>query len=185
MSSYKDYIPLFEGPVLLPLLIADLLNPSSLFGFTLILSYLSEHNTLRKSYSKITMNYYTATLHHRQNRRRERPGSRTRRTITRKASIQYDLHEGVADAHDIEVHLPSDKARPSPLFRQNFDQNWQRWKARQAEEKALAEMDRMQSEQEQFLLFGGELGDDVSLIPDDAMLGVVLGLFGDIDYIDP
>lgn len=43
----------------------------------------------------------------------------------------------------------------------------------------------MQSEQEQLILFGGELGDDVSLIPDDAMLGVVLGLFGDIDYIDP
>lgn len=131
------------------------------------------------------MNGYTVTPNHRQNRRRERPGSRTRRTVTRKANVQYDLHEGILDAHDAVVHLPSDKARPSPLLRQNFDQNWQLWKARQAEEKALAEMDRMQSEQEQLLLFGGELGDDVSLIPDDAMLSVVLGLFGDIDYIDP
>jgi hypothetical protein len=30
---------------------------------------------------------YTVTPHHRQNRRRERPGSRSRRTITRKASV--------------------------------------------------------------------------------------------------
>tara|TARA_R110002060_G_scaffold3689_3_gene5696 strand:- start:458 stop:721 length:264 start_codon:yes stop_codon:yes gene_type:complete len=86
------------------------------------------------------------------------------------------------DARDTEVHLPSDIARPSPLLRQNFDQNWQRWKARQAEEKALAEMDRLQSEQEQLQF---EIGDDVSLIPDDAMRGVVFSLFGDIDYIDP
>jgi len=95
------------------------------------------------------------------------------------------VHEGLVDARDTEVCLPSDKSRPSPLLRQNFDQNWQRWKARQAEEKALAEMDKMQLEQQQFMLFGGELGDDVSLIPDTAMLDVVVGLFGDIDYIDP
>jgi len=103
------------------------------------------------------MNGYTVTPHHRQNRRRERPGSRTRRTITRKANVQYDVYEGVLDARDTEVHLPSDIARPSPLLRQNFDQNWQRWKARQAEEKALAEMDRLQSEQEQLQF---EIGDD-------------------------
>lgn len=108
----------------------------------------------------VTMNGYTITPHHRQNRRRERPGSRTRRTITRKANIQYDFNEGLLDARDATVSLPSDKTRPSPLFRQNFDQSWQRWKARQAEENALAEMDMMQLEQEQQLLFGGELGDD-------------------------
>jgi len=43
-------------------------------------------------------------------------------------------------------------------------------------------MDRLQSEQEQLQF---EIGDDVSLIPDDAMRGVVFSLFGDIDYIDP
>lgn len=79
--------------------------------------------------------------------------------------------------------LPSDRTRPSPLFRQNFDQSWQRWKEREAEEKALAEMDKMQLEQEQLLLFGGDIDDDVSLCP--AMLSVVMGLFGDIDYVDP
>ncbi|CZT49785.1 uncharacterized protein RSE6_10675 [Rhynchosporium secalis] len=107
-----------------------------------------------------TMNGYTVTPNHRQNRRRERPGSRTRRTITRKASVHFDLHEGIIDAHDAEIYLPSYRAKPSPLLRQNFDQNWQRWKARQAEEKAVAEMDRFQAEKEQLLLFGGELGDD-------------------------
>jgi hypothetical protein len=134
------------------------------------------------------MNGYTATPHHRQNRRRERPGSRTRRTLNRKANIQSDCYEGLLDAHDIEVPLPSDKTRPSPLLRQNFDQSWQRWKAREAGARALAEMDKMQLEQEQRRLFGGDIGDDVStltLIPDHAMLGVVLDLFGDIDYIDP
>lgn len=131
-------------------------------------------------------NGYTSTPHHRQNRRRERPGSRTRRTITRKANLQYDCTEGLLDAHDLSVPLPSDKTRPSPLLRQNFDQSWQRWKAREAEAKALTEMDKMQVEQEQRRLFGSDVGDDdVSLIPDMAMLGVVLRLFGDVDYIDP
>jgi hypothetical protein len=43
-------------------------------------------------------------------------------------------------------------------------------------------------EEEQRRLFGSDVADDiddVSLIPDHAMLGVVLNLFGDIDYIDP
>jgi hypothetical protein len=132
---------------------------------------------------------FTAAPHHRQNRRRERPGSRARRTIARKVNIQYDCCEGLLDAHDPDVSLPSDKPHPSPLLRQNFDRSWQRWKARQAEEMALAEMDTMQLlEEEQRRLFGSDVADDiddVSLIPDHAMLGVVLNLFGDIDYIDP
>lgn len=134
----------------------------------------------------VTTNGYTVTPNHRQNRRRERPGSRTRRTVTRNASIHDEVHGGLVDAHDAAVHLPSDKSRPSPMLRQNFDRSWQRWQAKKEEEKALAEMDRLQSEQEQLtLLCGGELGDDVGLIPDAAMLDVVLVLFGDIDYIDP
>ena len=133
----------------------------------------------------VIMNGYTVTPHHRQNRRRERPGSRTRRTITRKANIQYDTREGIMDAFDTSVPLPSDKTRPSPLLRQNFDQSWQRWKARQAEERELAEMDKLQLEQEQQRLFGGDVDDDVSLDLKPAMLSVVMRLFGDIDYIDP
>lgn len=119
----------------------------------------------------------------RQNRRRERPGSRTRRPITRKSNVQLDYVEGLLDARDTSVTLPSDRTRPSPLLRQNFDQSWQRWKAREAEERALAQMDKMQLEQEQQRLFGGEVDDDVSLCP--SMLNVVYHLFGDIDYIDP
>ncbi|KAH8658815.1 hypothetical protein BGZ60DRAFT_354649, partial [Tricladium varicosporioides] len=121
--------------------------------------------------------------HHRQNRRRERPGSRTRRTITRKANLQHELNEGFTDAYDSSVSLPTDRAKPSPLLRENFHQNWQRWKEREAEEQALAEMDRIQLEMEQQRLYGGEISDDVSLCAE--MLGVVYSLFGDIDYIDP
>lgn len=133
----------------------------------------------------VIVNGYNVTSHHRQNRRRERPGSRTRRTITRKANIQYDTREGIMDALDTSVPLPSDKTKPSPLLRQNFDQSWQRWKARQAEERELAEMDKLQLEQEQQRLFGGDVDDDVSLDLKPAMLSVVMCLFGDIDYIDP
>jgi hypothetical protein len=89
------------------------------------------------------------------------------------------------DALDTSVPLPSDKTKPSPLLRQNFDQSWQRWKARQAEERELAEMDKLQLEQEQQRLFGGDVDDDVSLDLKPAMLSVVMCLFGDIDYIDP
>jgi len=129
------------------------------------------------------MNGFTVTPNHRQNRRRERPGSRSRRTITRKSSIQNEYTEGLLDAYDSSVYLPSDKARPSPLLRENFHQTWQRWKAREAEEMAL-QLEKVQLEQaEQQRLYGGEVSDDVSLCP--AMLSVVMSLFGDIDYIDP
>ena len=128
-----------------------------------------------------------ATPHHRQNRRRERPGSRTRRTISRKSIVQSnirdDCEQGILDARDSTVPLPSDKAKPSPLLRQNFDQSWKRWKVRQAEEAAQAELSKLQLEQERVLLFGGEVDDDVSLC--EPMLRVVMSLFGDIDYTDP
>jgi hypothetical protein len=127
--------------------------------------------------------YTNAVPHHRQNRRRERPGSRTRRTISRRSVIQCTVEEGIFDARDSSIPLPSDKSNPSPLLRQNFDQSWQRWKARQAEEAAQAEKDKLKLEQERVLLFGGEVDDDVSLCA--PMLRVVMSLFGDIDYTDP
>ena len=123
------------------------------------------------------MNDYTFNRHPRKNRRRERPGSRTRRALTRRANIQYDFYEGVLDAQDAEVPLPSDNVRPYLLLYRNFDRSWQHWKARQAEEKAL-----IQSEHERLQF---EVGDVATLIPDDAIRAVVLSLFGDIDYIDP
>jgi hypothetical protein len=140
--------------------------------------------TIQESAIMTILNGYTnAVPHHRQNRRRERPGSRTRRTISRKFNIRDECEQGILDARDSSVPLPSDQAKPSPLLRQNFDQSWQRWKARQAEEAAQAEMDKLQLDQERVLLFGGEVDDDVSLCA--PMLQVVMSLFGDIDYTDP
>jgi hypothetical protein len=98
--------------------------------------------------------------------------------------MQTEFTEGLMDAYDSSVYLPSDKARPSPLLRENFHQTWQRWKAREAEEKALEAEKFKLEQQEQQRLYGGDgISDDVSLCP--AMLGVVMSLFGDIDYIDP
>jgi len=107
----------------------------------------------------ITNGYNNAVPHHRQNRRRERPGSRTRRTIS---NIRDECEQGILDARDPSVPLPSDKAKPSPLMRQNFDQSWQRWKARQAEAavRTRTEQDTQLLEQERLLLFGGEIDDD-------------------------
>lgn len=131
----------------------------------------------------VVLNGFTPTPHQRQNRRRERPGSRTRRSLTRKSNIHEACEQGIYDARDASVFLPSDKPTPSPLLRQSFDQSWERWKAREAEQKALAEMDQTQLEREQQWLFGGEVDDDVSLCA--SMLQVVMGLFGDLDYADP
>lgn len=79
--------------------------------------------------------------------------------------------------------MPSVKASPSLLLRQSFDQSWERWKAREAEEKSLAELDKTQLELEQRRLFGGDVDDDVSLC--ESMLQVVFHLFGGLDYADP
>ncbi|TAQ83357.1 hypothetical protein B7494_g8316 [Chlorociboria aeruginascens] len=99
-------------------------------------------------------------LHHRQNRRRERPGSRARRSISRRANLQSEYAEGVLDARDSTVSLPSDKSKPSPLLRLNFTASWQRWKAREAEERAMMEMKQLQLENEQRRFFGGDVDDD-------------------------
>lgn len=133
--------------------------------------------------SALVLNGYNPTPHHRQNRRRERPGSRSRRTITRKSQIQETCLEGIADARDASLYLPCVRATPSPLLRQSFDQSWEKWKAREAEQKALAELEQTQLELEQRRLFGGDVGDDVSLC--ESMLQVVLHLFGGLDYTDP
>ncbi len=130
----------------------------------------------------VIANGHVNPQHHRQNRRREGPGSRARRTLTRKANLRFDCSEEIHDALDVSLVLPSDKARPSPLLRQNFDQSWQRWKTRQVEE---GEREKALMIQEQLRLFGGDLDEDVSAIPDETMLDVVYRLFGDIDYIDP
>ena len=130
---------------------------------------------------------YTTTPSHRQNRRRERPGSRTRRGITRKSAMQAEFAEGLIDAFDVDLRLPSDQSNPSPLLRHNFDNAWQKWKAREDEQKLKREVKARDSmvelEREQLRFFGGEVDDDVSLFA--PMLNVVWRLWGDIDYIDP
>lgn len=122
--------------------------------------------------------------HPKRNRRRERPGSRTRRTHYRKEGLHVDFAEDVDLALSSSKLPPFDYTKPSPLRRQTFDQSWQRWKAREAEEKAaVVQKENHELLAEQHRLFGGEVNDDVSLCK--SMLSVVLFLFGDIDYIDP
>jgi hypothetical protein len=80
-------------------------------------------------------------------------------------SLEHDFEEGISVARDCSLWLPSETyPRCSCYF-------WQ------------AENDRELLEDEQFRLFGGDVGDDVSLLP--AMLEVVRFLWGDIDYVDP
>jgi hypothetical protein len=119
-----------------------------------------------------------AVMHQRKNRRRERPGSRNRWSTTRKSHMQQYWLEDIDEAHDPSP-LPFEKSRSSPILRQNFDQSWERWKARDGP-KALS---KMQLEQEQLRLCGGDVDDDVCLC--EPMLQVVIHLFGALDYSDP
>ncbi|ESZ98021.1 hypothetical protein SBOR_1552 [Sclerotinia borealis F-4128] len=151
-------------------------------------------------------------IHHRPNRRRERPGSRARRTMPRKSALATDLNEGILEARDSSFYIPNHRPGngPSPLLRQNFDQSWLRWKARQAAEFEMLvvreNMRQLEMEREMMMgeakgreeeelgkiqrrLFGGEeddedVGCDIDLCP--AMLDVVMRLFdGEVDYLDP
>jgi hypothetical protein len=125
--------------------------------------------------------------YHRQNRRRERPGARTRHALSRKEGLSHLVQEGVSVARDKSIILPFEQARPSPLLRQSFDQSWQRWKVRGAVEKERErQRDEIESmKREQRRLFGspGDGQDDVSSIL--GMLRVVRFLWGDVDYVDP
>ncbi|KAG4030456.1 hypothetical protein MFRU_012g01900 [Monilinia fructicola] len=151
-------------------------------------------------------------IHHRQNRRRERPGSRARRTISRKAVLATDVSEGILEARDSSFYIPNHRPGngSSPILRQTFDQSWIRWKARQAAELEMLAMKenmrQLEMEREMMVgeakvreekeleriqrrLFGGEEDDeavscDIDLCP--AMLDVVMRLFdGEVDYLDP
>jgi hypothetical protein len=127
----------------------------------------------------VIINRHTTTQR-RSNKRRERPGSRTRDTIPSKAATATKTAPTVVtSAHAM---IPSSQINPPAQLRQDFHECWQRWKSRDAEKKALVEPDKLQLEQEQ-RLFGEDADDDGSLCP--AMLDVVIRLFGDIDYTDP
>lgn len=123
-----------------------------------------------------------------------------RRSLPRKAPhiFSVDVADGVEVARDSSIALPFEYAQPSPLRRRTFEQSWQIWKAREASAQAdrdaeieaqrfrerESESKRREMESEQCRLFGGDVGDDVSLCP--AMLDVVRFLFGgEIDYDDP
>ncbi|KAG4030457.1 hypothetical protein MFRU_012g01900 [Monilinia fructicola] len=125
-------------------------------------------------------------IHHRQNRRRERPGSRARRTISRKAVLATDVSEGILEARDSSFYIPNHRPGngSSPILRQTFDQSWIRWKARQAAELEMLAMKenmrQLEMEREMMVgeakvreekeleriqrrLFGGEEDDEAAL----------------------
>jgi tetrahydromethanopterin S-methyltransferase subunit G len=88
-------------------------------------------------------------------------------------SIQHDFDEGITVARDCSLWLPSEK------YPQCTCDCWREENDRLDQEDEQCQM----FVDEQFRLFGGDVGDDVSLLP--AMLEVVRFLWGDIDYIDP
>jgi hypothetical protein len=92
--------------------------------------------------------------------------------------------EGIELAKDNALHSPpyGRFERPAIEWYYDYNQSWLDWKERERE----GERKRLKAAalvEEQQRMFGGEIGDEVSLC--DAMLGVVISLFGDIDYIDP
>ncbi|KAH8600128.1 hypothetical protein B0O99DRAFT_682583 [Bisporella sp. PMI_857] len=127
----------------------------------------------------------------RQNKRRERPGSRKRRTLAQTSLTYNNVKEGIADSHNSTIHLPPES---SLMLQQTFDEYRVPCEAlaRTAEEKvcdgeekaitkAWADMDVMQKQKEQLRMFGGEgFDDDASLI--EPMKRVLFDLFGDIDF---
>jgi hypothetical protein len=123
--------------------------------------------------------------YHRQNRRRERPGARKRHALAHKESISAELEDGYLLARDSTLSFPYE--HKTPPLRQNYDRSWQRWKARETEQRVREEEDRQrrvkEMAEEQLRMFGGEVQDDVSLCL--SMLGVVYSLWGDVDYTDP
>ncbi|KAH8588012.1 hypothetical protein B0O99DRAFT_525779 [Bisporella sp. PMI_857] len=123
------------------------------------------------------------TLPLRQNKWRQRPGSRARRRIPSKNQTLEACNESSSDSHDVNPLLPFSEASPRLCCVKDFYQYWQRWKSRPMEEEAQTEMNNLLLEQEQQKLFGGDGDDDWRLCL--AMLDVVICLFGDTDYLDP
>ncbi|KAA8568674.1 hypothetical protein EYC84_007679 [Monilinia fructicola] len=117
-------------------------------------------------------------IHHRQNRRRERPGSRARRTISRKAVLATDvwIRWKARQAAELEMLAMKENMRQLEMEREMMV-----GEAKVREEKELERIQRR--------LFGGEEDDeavscDIDLCP--AMLDVVMRLFdGEVDYLDP
>lgn len=132
----------------------------------------------------IAPNMVIPASYRRTNRRRERPGARARRALSRKSALSNDISEGFDIAYSpakLPQGYPSSKR---PYAHQ--DSYWgQKERAEiQEEYQAMLERERIELEMEQRRFFGGdEADDDVSLLP--AMLDVVHFLWGGIDYVDP
>jgi hypothetical protein len=113
---------------------------------------------------------------HRKNRRRERPGARTRKALSTRENFQQEYTEGRDIANDRTFQLPTEQYLPCScsICKCEREYDW-------AQMRKEDEIDELENEQRR--LFGGDVGDDVSLLP--AMLDVVRFLWGDIDYTDP
>lgn len=111
--------------------------------------------------------------HSRQNRRRERPGSRTRRSINRRKSrLQSTILEDLDEAYYMDnIEYPE---RPDHETVQQIWMPNQKIALATIEELEQVELER---------IFGGDSWDDVSLC--EPMLRVLSYLFGDTDYTDP
>jgi hypothetical protein len=103
----------------------------------------------------------------RHNRRRSRPRGRGQSKVDSRPDV-YEARAILSDADFAVGILPG-----------QYQMN-QMWRQRLAEERQL-EADRLAEEQRR--IFGGDIGDEVSLC--FKMLDVMLGLFGDMDYVDP
>ncbi len=111
---------------------------------------------------------------HRHNRRRSRQPPLK---LAPKFLKPHSYHS-VLSAHDLikQDEVPTCKSL-SNLQARHWRQRYVQWQERQRREKAEI------SEQERCRVFGGEVGDEVSLCY--PMLMVVFDLFGGIDYEDP
>ncbi|KAH8585489.1 hypothetical protein B0O99DRAFT_696427 [Bisporella sp. PMI_857] len=141
----------------------------------------------------------TAVLpYNRQNRHRERPGSRKRRNIARNSLAYDDARRDFGNAHASTIYsLP--RSETSVLLQHSFQEHCTSYKAPELEQgvceakkkicggeakvipNAQIEMDTPQQQNERMRIFGGDgVDDDESLIK--PMQQVLLDLFGDTDY---
>ncbi|KAH0551521.1 hypothetical protein GP486_007260 [Trichoglossum hirsutum] len=103
----------------------------------------------------------------RHNRRRSRPRGRGQH----KVDSRPDVYEARAILSDVDFAVG--------ILPGQYQMN-QMWMQKLAEE-GQREAERLAEEQQR--IFGGEIGDEVSLC--FKMLDVIVGLFGDMDYVDP
>jgi hypothetical protein len=130
---------------------------------------------------ELQSNYTIQNMGARHNRKRTRSRPRNRLSSPSQSPRSLSISSAPSD-----ISVDFDSLLPAQQTADHWQSQWMQWQDRLRQQDSMKQQrertEAMAAEAQRLHIFGGEMGDDVSLCA--PMLQVVTGLFGGLDYDD-